>query len=298
MPQDAMTQSAARCFQKYPDFTRPVKTSVLPRLTNGEAGRRAYDAVMSGDRDAVAKMLAADPRLLSTMVPPRPVGEGPNDGEYGDLLAFAAANCDLPMMQTLIESGMPADGAQPGAALLVALHADEPTMAQYLFQNGASANPEKKQGGLEVAKLSILHGNLGAFMMLIRNALDVNHTDELGQTILHEAVNGDRFAIAELLVKAGANPWLSNNVGFVPARQIYEGMAVERDPDAAAQRHLAESVRKGDLPWPPPSPKEVRAKVISGEWPTPALTKAGLNIPPQAVAHIKAHYNADGSLKN
>ncbi len=295
MPQDRMTKGAS-CFQKYPDFTRPIKASVIPRLTNGESGRQAYEAVMAGDRDRVAQLVTTDPRILTTHVEPRKLGEGPNDGEYGDLLAFAIANCDLDLAQTLIDKGMPVDGASPGAALLIALHADNPEMAQYLLQNGASANPEKK-GGLEVAKLSLLHGNLGAFMMLLRHGLDVHHADQLGQTILHEAVNTDRFEIAEELIKAGANPWVVNASGFMPARQIYEGMAVEREPDLSAQRRLVTGLRKAGLPWPPPSPQEVRVKVMSGEWPTPALTKAGMVFSPEVHARIRANYREDGTLK-
>ena len=291
-----MTKGAS-CFQKYSNFTRPNPKSVEPRLTNGTSGRNIYNAVMAGDRDAVAHMIATDPRLLATKVEARDYTEGPKDGEYGDLLAFAIANCDLEMAQTLIDGGMSPDGAVPGTALLIALHADEPTMAQYLFQKGASANPEEKPNGIEVASQSILFGNLGAFMMLIRNGLDVKKADVLGRTVLHNAVNSDQYAIAEELIKAGANPWQANNYGGIPARQIYEGMAIEREPDSSAQRRLLTNLQKIDLPWPPPNAKEVREKVVIGEWPKPLLTKTGFIIPPTAVAYIKAHYNEDGTPK-
>lgn len=287
----------ANCFQKYPDFTRPLPESVIPRLTNGASGRNIYDAVMAGNRDAVAQMIETDPRLLTTKVEPRPYPQGPNDGEYGDLLAFAIANCDLEMVQTLIDGGMSADGAAPGSALLIALHADEPTMAQYLFEQGASANPETKPSGVYVASEALLFGNLGGFMMLIRNGLDVRKADELGRTILHRAVNSDQYAIAEELIKAGANPWQANNYGGVAAKQIYDGMAIEREPDLSAQRRLVANLQKPDLPWPPPTPVEVRAKVVSGEWPKPMITKAGFIIPPTAITYIKEHYGEDGKPK-
>ena len=158
MAQSTMTKGAS-CFQKYSSFTRPIRSSVEPRLTNGTSGRNIYEALMAGDRDAVSQMIATDPRLLTTKVSARPYPEGPEDGEYGDLLAFAIANCDLDMAQTLIDGGMPADGAVPGSALLIALHADEPAMAQYLFQKGASANPEMKPEGVEVASQALLFGN-------------------------------------------------------------------------------------------------------------------------------------------
>lgn len=297
MAQGTNMTKGASCFQKYPDFTRPIAESVIPRLTNGGSGRNIYDAVMAGDRDAVATMIETDPRLLTTKVPPRPYPEGPKDGEYGDLLAFAIANCDLEMAQTLIDGGMSADGASPGTALLIALHADEPTMAQYLFEKGASANPETKPDGTDVASSSLLFGNLGGFMMLIRNGLDVKKADKLGRTILHGAVNADQYAIAEELIKAGANPWQANNYGGVAARQIYDGMAIEREPDISAQRRLLANLQKADLPWPPPSAVEVRAKVVSGEWPTAAYTKAGFVISPEVAAYIKRHYGEDGKPK-
>ncbi len=278
------------CFSARPTVVVPDRAKIMPHLTNGAAGRDLIDALYRGDAAQVTEMLARDPRLATTEVGNgnAPAGAERPVGQYGDLLTLAVAQCDAAMLRALLAAGLPPDGVQRGGPLTLALLADSPDMAMLLLDAGASPDPQKS-GGRDVLREMIMFGHEGAVSLLLRHGLDVNWADRFGVGRLQVAVDAEQFRVAEQLHKAGASLWAISGTGHMPVHILQAPMIqANREQDAARERLLA-AARLPGLPWPPPPPKEVRAMVMGGNWPTPALEAAGLPMPrPEALADMKA----------
>ncbi len=278
------------CFSARPTVILPNKSKALSHASNGTAGRDLIDAVFARDTDTVMAKLSADARLADTQVdydtnmPQRP------DGQYGDLLTLAVAQCDVQMVRALLSVGLPADGEQKGEALTLALLADTPDMAAMLLAGGASADPQKACGR-DVLREMIMFGHEPAVELLLQHGLNVQWADQFGVGRLQVAVDAEQFRVAEILVNAGASLWAVSGTGHMPVHILTQPM-IQTNPqqDAARQRLLAKAMGAG-LPWPPPTAKEIRALVLGEGWPTPALQKAGIPaLTPEAIAHMKARY--------
>lgn len=240
------------CFTRKPDLNFPRTERVRPNLTHGEAGRRLYDALMAGEREAVAAQLRADPRLADLQVRYDERGDRPA-GQDGDLLTFAVTACDEPMLATLLKTGVPADGAAPGLALSFALLADTPTMAELLLKAGASPDPQKK-GGVNLMREVAAAGQLGAAMMLVRHGLDQQWVDRFGRGHLETALDMDRFQIADVLAAAGAPLWRVSQGNHMPVHNLVEPRTLGDAAEDAAHARLVERAKRGGRPWPPPPP--------------------------------------------
>lgn len=261
----------------------PTPDKVRAHLSNGEAGRRVYDAVVAGDMAEVERLVRADPRLLSTnrVLPP---GERPSNGNVGDLLSFAIAGCDGAMAAALLELGADPDGTPRGLPLTLAVLADDPTIARMLLQAGADADAVA-DGGSTALKEALYFERADAVALLLRGGADPNRTDAVGGTPLEAALLFADYASARELLRAGANPWQVANKGTLPARLLVD--PVKEGGDEALRRQLLAAVQDGAPIWPPPAESEVRRRVLANEWPDAAMRAAGFTVTPEALASIR-----------
>ena len=286
--------SPRACFTKRPAVVLPDRMKVLAHVSNGASGRALAEAVLDGQHDAVTAMIAHDRRLLSTFVEhDRRMPSAP-DGQYGDLLTLAVAQCDEPGIRTLLQAGMPVNGVRPGGALTLALLADTPDMAEHLLQAGATPDPQKIAGGQDPMMEAIAFSHIGGVMTLLRHGADVHWQNEFGVDHLHSAVAQEGTDIAELLADHGASVWTITDSGAMAIHDLMQPALEFRSPalDTARARLVAKAKASG-LAWPPPSPQEVRRMVLAGRWPTPVMTAAGMTISPSALAHMRANFPKD-----
>ena len=266
----SMSDAKTGCFSRYaPSLPLPAK--VRANLNNGETGRRIHDAVVAGDMQVVEELIRADPQLLQTHAV-LPEGEVAYDGNSGDLLSFAIAQCNPQMVGLLLELGADPDGQTPGEPLTLALLADDLTMAEMLLQGGATPDahgPLNLRPMMEVLQFR----NLDALALLIRHRADVNAADEFGGTALQSALLYGDYTAAEMLIRAGANPWQVGNQGKLPAATL--ARPVDDSPNEVIRRRLAEQAKRPGLPWPPPPREEVQTRFAAGQWPTQEMKAQG-----------------------
>jgi hypothetical protein len=281
-----------RCFTTRPSVVLPDQRLALAHLSTGAAGRETVDAIYAGDAKALRRVISADPRLLSTQVALDTKIQSAPAGQYGDLLTFAVANCDIDILRTLLDLGMPPDGIQRGEALTLALLADAPDMAELLLAAGASPDPQKS-GGKNAMHELIAFGAAGGVQTLIRNGADLQYVDSFGNDHLDTALSMEQYAIAEILVKAGAHLWRINGAGALSAWTLNKPPVLDSTKaDSEARQRLIGAARIVGLPWPPPDPATVRKMVLSGTWPTADMQKTGMVISPEAKADIEARFGA------
>lgn len=280
------------------DVSVPKRELVVPNVSNGQAGRDIAAAVFDGRVDDVTAMIKRDSRLLTTTTgydknknSERPIGQ------YGDLLSFAVGRCDLVMVKQLLDLGMPANGADVGGPLTLALLADTPEMAELLLQRGASPDPQKL-GGQNAMKDITAFQQVGGVMMLLRHGLDLNWEDEFGYTHLHSAIIMQQYRIAELLIEKGANPWRIGTAGSLPAQYFVQPLILDNKLENEARLRLmakakAEAEMKG-FSWPPPDVKTVRKMVLLGKWPTREMLAAGVPpVSPVVMAHMRERFSKE-----
>lgn len=276
----------------------PNPELVLAHVNNGQAGKEVAEAVLAGRVDDVAAMITRDKRLLTTSVgyDATKTTERP-EGQYGDLLTLAVSRCDLAMEARLLDLGMPVDGVDIGGALTLALLSDNPEMAELLLQRGASPDPQKRGGENAMNEISSF-GHVGGVMMLLRHGLDLKWEDQFGFDHLHGALAMQQFRIAELLIEKGASPWRIGTGGAIAAQYFARPLLRENAAeDQARLRLLAiaerDAAAKG-FSWPLPDIKTVRAKVLSGAWPTGQMLAAGVPpVSPAVMAHMRERFSQE-----
>ena len=277
-----MPASNTHCFSRTKP-SLPLPEKVRNRLNNGEAGRCIHDAVVSGDVDTVTQMLRSDPRLLTTHAV-LAANERPFDGNSGDLLSFAVAQCDANMVAALLELGAKPDAITPGLPLSYAVLADNLVMARMLLQAGAA--PDGHAPGTTTAlDEALAFKSPEAVELLIQSGADVNRADAIGNTPLSKALTFSDYKSAQLLLRHGANPWQVANKGTVPAALLNEPAGP--GGDEALRQKLLQTVKQGAPTWPPPSAEVIRQRFLDGTWPTSDMTKAGFVATPQAMESMR-----------
>lgn len=284
------------CFQRS-NPSLPTAEKVRNYLSNGEEGRRIYDAVNEGDVAAVEELVRSNPRLLETH---RVLADGEvsSDGNTGGLLTFAIARCDAQMVGALLDLGADPDGIPAGNPLIYALLADDMLMATMLLQAGASpdARPQAGRGdGTTPLREVLYYKRSDAVELLVKAGADVNHADAIGTTPLLAAIRFEDYESAQALIEGGANPWLVSNKGALPAARLMEPSRDEKQEPL--RRALLDQVKAKAASWPPPSTQEIVEKFASGQWPTPAMEQAGFVASPGAVKSIKQVAKASGKAR-
>ena len=238
------------------DTVLPERSVVLAAVNNGEAGRDLADAVFAGDGDRAARLLAGDPRLRDT-----------HAGPLTDLLSIAIATCSKPMVERLLAAGVPARGPAGGEPpLTLALRATEPWYAETLLKAGASAN---RRPGTDRRPLddAILIGSEGAVRLLLDYGANIDDRADLGIVPLQTALDAQRFAIAELLLDRGADPWAADNSGGTLGWAVSQPSLALTAQDQAAHARLKARVARLGWPQPAPDPRAVRAALAAHTWP-------------------------------
>lgn len=275
---------AEPCF--IPGTEPPAVERVLPEVNNGQAGRELMEAVFRGDRDAVDRMLRADPKLVTT-----------GDGRFADLLNVAVGRCDKAMTELLLARGAPPDGPRGEVPLALALRARDPWFAERLLQAGAKPDGGPDANGSPVIE-AMTSTSPDALALLLRHGLELNTTDEFGQSLLLNAVDGDNFTLAEWMLDRGADPWRVSIDGGNVATGAAEPLVLDWPEEEKARQRFAAKLQALGWPWPPPPIGKVRALVMAGQWPPEAARKAGVKPPADwIVAEMRREYLPDGARR-
>ncbi|WP_313537636.1 hypothetical protein [Sphingomonas sp.] len=280
--------AAPSCYTKRASVVLPDRNRVLAHLSNGASGRALAEAIFDGRVEDAHAMLLRDPRLIGTAVVDDPKVPQPPAGQYGDLLTFATARCDADAVTMLFAAGMPKDGVKRGAALSLAILADSPAMAEQLLSAGASPDPQVG-GGESAMRNAIAFGHLGGVMTLLRHGADPRQADRFGIDPVRMAMDAEQAEIAELLVEKGGTLWSVADDGSMAAHALLVPPVIFSSPEMlAARTRLIERGRNAGFGWPPPDRATVKQQIARGNWPTPAMAKAGMTVAPSVRERLRA----------
>ena len=275
-----------QCFSRTGAVTPNLET-VEPFLTNGDAGKQVLRAVQSGDPGEVRRLISANPTLLSTKTV-LPDGTRPYNGNSADLVSLAVTRCDREMVTTLLDLGADPSGAIPGLALTYAILADDTSLATVLLNAGAS--PDASAPGFNTPMHeALMFENTEGIALLASYGADVNRADVFGGVALGTAVMTGNWEAAQVLMDAGANPWLVGNKGVLPAYRIYANEP--QGSDAVRIRDDLLARVRADAPfWPPPNAAEVSRNFLDGTWPTEAMRANGFEASEGAMRSMRAAF--------
>lgn len=231
-----------------PDFRALATDSAI-----GGSARDLLDALAAVDGDRIEALLLRDPGLSRFSVDDRTLAE------------LAVATGDASVVQRLLAHEALPDANGDGAPLVLALHARHPDLAHALL--AAGADPTPKAALLEPFRAAIALGSVGGVRMLLDHGADPNVSGPLARRPLHIALDMEKFAIAERLIEAGADPWAIDSSGANLGTAVTTPMLTDSPGDHAAQRRLATKAQGLGWPDPVPSPQKVRALADEGRWP-------------------------------
>ena len=284
-----------------PGAQLPDRTKIMANLSGGQAGREAMAAVFAGDAGALRRLVAADKRVLQTKVTVPADYDSRPDGQWGDLMTIAVAQCDGDTARALLELGASPNGANYGWPLSIAVQQRTPDMAALLLDAGADPDPAAK-GGQDVIPGVLAYGGLGAMRLLLRHGLDPNREGPFGgNTALWTAIASEQYEIADLLMDHGASGWVVGGEGGTAALTLSRGGPIVfagEGQDALREKLLARMKAVPGTPWPPPDVLTMRKLMLAGDFPTAAARAAG--VPPVSQAakdYLARFYNPDGSAK-
>jgi hypothetical protein len=220
------------------DVMLPDPVEVRRAVNHGGSGQALTDAVFEGNVAAVAAMLAADPALRDTHVPPVAYPDFAPDGEFGDLLTFAVARGDAAMLEALLDAGVAPDGAIAGRALDLAIEIDNLGLAERLLQAGARPNPVRPDATHVPLLTAARRGNVEGARLLMRAGADPEWRDSTGTSLLQTAVDMDSMLVAEAMIEAGADPLAVDRHGTAPVQGIYQDLRLTSPVEEQARRRL------------------------------------------------------------
>jgi len=261
------------CFA--PGTVLPTRGDVSrdPRL--GQSARDLAAALLDGNLTEARRLLDGDPALARVRV-----------GEAYDMVVVAIASCRHEAVELVLAKGAPADGARPGAPLIVALRADEPWYAERLLAAGASPNPPGDPLGPMTTAIAL--GSAGGVRLLLDRGADINAHERTGNTALLTALDMDQFAAAELLLARGADAWAIDTGGGNLGSAVTRPMVSTDPAQAAARDRLA--ARLSSIGWPAPVPTaaQVKALALEGAWP-PRGASGARPVPDQVLGIMRTN---------
>lgn len=268
---------AADCF--YPETQLPDAAAAMRAPGIGDSARALIEALASGDEGHVASLVAADPALARQSA-----------GKGADMLSLAVASCKRGAVDTLLSAGAPVNGSGDGMPLILALRARDDWVARRLLAAGASPEPA---GNPTIPLSTVIGLNLPDRVGMLLDAgaspegAVIRDPDrDIGHRPLHQALDMERFRIAEMLLDRGADPWAIDSGGANLATSAATPMLTRDDAEAAAQKRLLKRTEALGWPQPAPDPRAIRKLALAGAWP-PAGAKGARPIPPHVLELIR-----------
>lgn len=176
-------------------------------------------------------------------------------GEQGvTLLQWALLHHSLDGMRALLAAG--ADPSQPGTGGATVVHlavmADDPRYLAALLAAGADVNVPHAATGATPLMAAITAQRGAQFALLLQRHPDLDRTDRLGNTALHQAAKLNAIDRVLDLLRAGANPQLRNAQGATFQRYLAMTPAAVLDAQARAQREQVHALlRQRGVPIEP-----------------------------------------------
>lgn len=177
-------------------------TDVDPhKVFNSPGVAELAQAAADGDADRIRQLVA----------------EGVNSDAHGDRdvtpLAWAMLNKSPKGFEALLDAGAnpqePAINGDP--VILMAAMASDPAYLEILLAHHVDPGKRRGRSGRTPLIAAILNGNTDAqFRMLLAAGADPSQTDRMGDSALHIAATGGRYAQVLALLDAGADPRLLN----------------------------------------------------------------------------------------
>ena len=125
-------------------------------------------------------------------------------------------------------------------------------------------------------------------MTLLRHGADPRWADSFGIDRVRLAVDAEQIDIAELLIAKGGSAWTVAEDGSMAIHALIDAALIFNSPEMnAARKRLVAQAEASGLPWPPPDRAIVKKMFVSNQWPTAAMTKAGMVASPQALARMQ-----------
>lgn len=102
---------------------------------------------------------------------------------------------------------------------------------------------------------------------LIAVGADLEERDARGATPLINACGTDQFRIAEMLLKAGANIYATDDYDMTAGRMLWISRVSPSSPEGAARARVLKSMEARGFPFPAPNRDVVAAAKRAGNWP-------------------------------
>jgi ankyrin repeat protein len=176
------------------DFYLPAENPFLQAVLAARPALDAFETAAVGDAGALARLLAADPGLVSRV-------------HLGwTLLHFAAFGGNTAAVRVLLDHGAalekPAENKFANTPLLVALLTGDRATVQLLLERGANLGA-RYEGGTTALHLAAELGRVDLLALLLGRGAALNARTDDGATPLAIAVRLNRTAAAELLRSRG-----------------------------------------------------------------------------------------------
>jgi hypothetical protein len=180
-------------------------------LENEEGYTLLHFAAEAGDLDLVKAMLArgADPHAKNNSV-----GYTPYQMAYSTLVKAELRKAMSAAQPTTRAAG----GAAPPKGAAKAAPAKSNGMCEMARNDPASSSRSPALRPFLAAKDAVWYNKPDELTGLLEDCVPVNQQDEYGWTLLHQAAQRDRVALAKILLNKGASKTLRNKDGQTPGQ--------------------------------------------------------------------------------
>lgn len=174
--------------------------------------------------------------------------------------AFGEKAPQLRALTALVRAG--ANPVRPtpnfGTPLGVALRAKSPDYVRAFLDAGV--DPNTRIGSTPILFLAATHHTEETLHLLIQKGADVNARDNLGSTVLNEALGTLQLDLIDPLLDYGSDPHAFNNLGRSFAYHVQFTMSRQAPGSPAHQKleQIRDRIVAMGVPWPPMDPPAMR----------------------------------------
>jgi ankyrin repeat protein len=183
-------------------------------------------------------------------------GANPEDVKLTPLIE-AVAFATLSDVTSVLDRGVDLEETEywERTAWLIAIQVGDVAKAQLLLERGANRNVKGRCGKLPLS-YAIEDGHIPMLKWLLELGIDIEQTDDFGQTVLRTAVEACDEECLEIILKAGANVHAESRTGTALGYASTSGIAIKLLQAGADPQHLSRESRRSLLGYPPePNPE-------------------------------------------